>query len=206
MAGSPGYGGRSSGRSDPNGSTREDNDVELIPSSQNHSHRRESAVVCPRTNEGAGKNRFSGDISVLEKVMTPVPLPEISEANCTSAYDHRVLFLSGTWERTGNEFRLRATIMVGKDGSADGSIYWQAARVHGQAAHYFATEWVHGFVRGRDVELDGYEVALGLSPDSYRITLSGDGEAGTFGEITRTPLNNWGGRINGQYLFRNRKA
>jgi hypothetical protein len=89
---------------------------------------------------------------VPEKVMTPVPLPEITEANCTSDYDHRVLFLSGIWERPGNEFRLRATIMVGKDGSADGSIYWQAVRVHGQAAHYFATEWVHGFIRGRDVE------------------------------------------------------
>src|SRR5262249_46331151 len=107
--------------------------------------------------------------------MTPVPLPEISEANCPSAYDHRVLFLSGIWERPGNEFRLRATIMVGKDGGADGSIYWQAVRVHGQAARYFATEWVHGFIRGRDVELEGYEVEPGLSPDSYRITLSGDG-------------------------------
>jgi hypothetical protein len=143
---------------------------------------------------------------VPEKVMTPVLLSEISEADCTSAYDHRVLFLSGTWERPGSEFRLRATIMVGKDGSADGSIYWQAVRVHGQAAHYFATEWVHGFIRGRDVELEGYEVEPGLSKDSYRITLSGDGEAGTFGGITRTPVNNWGGRIHGQYLFRNRKA
>jgi hypothetical protein len=117
-----------------------------------------------------------------------------------------VLFLSGTWERPGNEFRLRATIFIGKDGSADGSIYWQAVRVHGQAARYFATEWVHGWIRGRDVELEGYEVEPGLSPDSYRITLSGDGEAGTFGGITRTRLNNWGGTINGQYLFRNRTA
>jgi hypothetical protein len=49
-------------------------------------------------------------------------------------------------------------------------------------------------------------VEPGLSPDSYRISLSGDGEAGTFGGITRTPLNNWGGRINGQYLYRNRKV
>src|SRR5262249_37958937 len=138
--------------------------------------------------------------------MTPVPLSEISEANCTSAYDHRVLFLSGAWERPGNEFRLRATIMVGKDGNAGGSFYWQAVRVHGHAAHYFATERVHGLVRGRDVQLDGYEVEPGLAPDSYRITLSGDGEDGTFGGITRTPLNNWDGRINGQYLFRNRKA
>jgi hypothetical protein len=143
---------------------------------------------------------------VLEKVMTPAPLPEISEANCTSAYDHRVLFLSGIWEMPGNEFRLRATITVGKDGSPGGSIYWQAVRVHGQAAHYFATEWVQGVIRGRDVELGGYEVEPGPWSDSYRITLSGDGEAGTNGGITRTPLNDWGGRINGQYLFRNPKA
>jgi hypothetical protein len=138
--------------------------------------------------------------------MTPVPLPETLEANRTSDYDHRVLFLSGTWARPGNEFRLRATIMVGKDGCADGSIYWQAVRVHGHAAHYFATEWVHGVIRARDLELDGYEVEPGLSRDSYRITLSGDGEAGTYGGVTRTPLNDWAGRINGQYLFRNRKA
>jgi hypothetical protein len=138
--------------------------------------------------------------------MIPVPLPEVSESDCASAYDHRVLFLSGTWESPRNEFRLRATLTVGKDGSAGGPIYWQAVRVHGHAAHYFATEWVHGFIGGRDLELEGYEVEPGLAADSYRITLSGDGEAGTFGGITRTPLNDWGGRINGQYLFRNRKA
>ena len=138
--------------------------------------------------------------------MTAVPVLETSESDCTSAYDHRILFLSGTWERPGSEFRLRATIIVRKDGSADGSIYWEAIRVRGYPVHYFATEWVHGFIRGRDVELEGYEVEPGLAPDSYRITLSGDGEAGTFGGITRTPLHNWGGRINGKYLFRNRKA
>jgi hypothetical protein len=138
--------------------------------------------------------------------MTPVTLADASEASRTSEYDHRVLFLSGTWEMPRNEFRFRATIKVGKDGSAGGSIYWQAVRVHGQAAHYFATEWVRGFVRGRDVELEGYAVEPGLSRESYRITLSGDGEAGPFGGITRTWLNNWGGRINGRYLFRNQKA
>lgn len=122
--------------------------------------------------------------------MTPAALPETAEADCTYAYDRRILFLSGSWERPENEFRLRATIRVGKDGSADGSIYWQAVRVHGRAAHYFATEWVHGYVRGRDVELDGYQVEAGLSPDSYRITLAGDGEAGTFAGITRTRVNN----------------
>ena len=122
--------------------------------------------------------------------MTAVLVPEASELDCTSAYDHRVLFLSGTWERPGNEFRLRATIIVEKNGSLDGAIYWQAVRVHGHAAHYFATEWVRGFIKGRDVELDGYEVEPGLSRDSYKITLSGGGEAGTLGVITRTWLNN----------------
>ena len=134
------------------------------------------------------------------------PVVETSKSDCTSEYDHRVLYLSGTWERPGSEFRLRATIIVRKDGSADGSIYWQAVRVHGYPAHYFATEWVHGFIRGRDVELEGYEVEPGLSCDSYKITLSGDGEAGAFGGITRTWRNNWEGRINGHYLFRNRKG
>ena len=154
------------------------------------------------------RNRLplSCGIAVREKAMTLVDLPETSVSDCTSLYDHRVLFLSGTWARPGNEFRCRATILVGKDGSAHGSIYWQAVRVHGQPAHYYATEWVHGYIRGRDVELEGYEVEPGLSRDSYRIALSGDGEAGTFGGITRTWLNNWGGRISGWYLFRNRTA
>jgi hypothetical protein len=143
---------------------------------------------------------------VPEKAMTLDLLPETSESTSTSEYDHRVLFLSGTWEKPGSEFRHRATIFVGKDGGADGSIYWQAVRVHGHAAHYFATEWVRGFIRGRDLELEGYQVEPGLARDSYKITLSGDGEAGTFGGITRTWLNNWGGRIYGQYLFRNRTA
>ena len=138
--------------------------------------------------------------------MTLAVLPETSVSDCTSVYEHPVLFLSGSWERPGNEFRCRATILVGKDGSADGSIYWQAVCVHGHPAHYFATERVHGFIRGRDVELEGYEVEPGLSRDSYRITLSGDGEAGTFGGITRTWQNSWEGRINGHYQFRNRTA
>ena len=37
------------------------------------------------------------------------------------------------------------------------------------------------------MELKGYEAEPGLSPDSYRITLAGDGEAGPFGGITRAP-------------------
>jgi hypothetical protein len=90
--------------------------------------------------------------------MIAVPVLETSESDCTSAYDHRILFLSGTWEMPGSEFRFRATIVVRKDASADGSIYWEAVRVHGYPAHYFATEWVHRFIRGRDVELEGYEV------------------------------------------------
>ena len=145
--------------------------------------------------------------------MTAVPVLEITEpvvetsgSDCTSEYDHRVLYLSGTWERPGSAFRFRATIIVGKDGSLDGSFYWQAVRVHGYPAHYFATEWLHGFIKGRDVELEGYKVEPGLACDSYKITLSGDGEAGTFGGITRTPLNNWEGRISGHYLFQNRKG
>jgi hypothetical protein len=138
--------------------------------------------------------------------MTSVPVPETSESVSTSVYDHRVLFLSGTWERPGNEFRLRATIIVGRDGSADGSIYWRAIRVHGQATHFFATEWVYGSIKGRDVELQGYEVEPGLFRDSYRITLSGDGEAGSLSGITLTCVYNWSGRINGQYVFRNRTS
>jgi hypothetical protein len=133
--------------------------------------------------------------------MISAPVPETSESVATSVYDHRVLFLSGTWERPRNEFRLRATIIVGRDGSADGSIYWRAIRVHGQAAHFFATEWVHGFIKGRDVELEGYEAEPGLFRDSYRITLSGDAETGTFSGITRTCVYNWGAESTDNMCF-----
>jgi hypothetical protein len=133
-------------------------------------------------------------------------LPEVVGAEQTADYDHRVLFLTGTWDMPNSAFRFRATIFVGKDGGAEGRIYWQAIRVHGNPASYFATEYVRGAVRGREVELEGYAVERGLARDGYKITLDGDGEAGPFGGITRTPLNNWCGRIGGRYLFKNRSS
>lgn len=131
--------------------------------------------------------------------------PRTAESTRTSEYDYRILFLSGSWQKPGSEFRFRATIYVRKDGTADGPIYWRAVRAHGQPASYFATEWVRGFVRGRAIELDGYEVEPGLSPDSYRITLTGD-EAGVFDGISETYFHNWCGKLEGRYLFQNRKA
>jgi hypothetical protein len=136
----------------------------------------------------------------------PAVLPEVEEADAPVTYERRVLFLTGTWERVGNLFRFRATIFVAKDGTADGSIYWHALRVHEKPANYFATEWVRGSVRGREVALEGYQVEEGLSADTYKIALDGDGESGPFGGITRTWLNNWSGRIGGHYVFRNRTA
>jgi hypothetical protein len=133
-------------------------------------------------------------------------LPEVEEAERTADYDHRILFLTGTWEALDSAFRFRATIFVSKDGSAEGRMYWQAILVHGNRANYFATECVRGTVRGRVVELEGYEVEPGIACDGYKITLDGDGEAGPFGGITRTWRNDWSGRIGGQYVFRNRSA
>lgn len=136
--------------------------------------------------------------------MNAAVMPEVAEVESPVAYERRVLFLTGTWERPGNMFRFRATILVAKDGAADGSIYWQAFLVHEKPASYFATEWVRGAVRNRVVDLEGYECEPGLSLDTYQIALDGNGEAGPFGGITRTWLNNWSGRIGGNYTFRNR--
>lgn len=135
--------------------------------------------------------------------MSAEVLPAVEEAAAPAAYARRVLFLTGWWERPGNRFR--ATVFVARDGTADGAIYWHALLVHGSPANYFATEWVRGSVRGREVLLDGYKVEAGLSADTYRITLDGD-DAGPFGGITRTWLNNWSGRIGGHYVFRTRPA
>lgn len=127
-----------------------------------------------------------------------------SESSQTAEYDLRVLFLSGMWEKPGSKFSFRATIYIEKDGSADGAIYWRAYQVGGQPAGYFATEAVHGAVRGLQVELEGHFVEAGLAEDAYKITLSGGAEVGTFAGITRA--NNWGGRMEGQYQFKNRKS
>jgi hypothetical protein len=120
-----------------------------------------------------------------------VTLPEAAEAEQTADYHHRVLFLTGTW---------------GMPGSAEGPIYWHALLVHGHPADYFATELVRGCVRGREVELRGYEVEPGLSCDWYKITLDGNGESGSFGGITETYHHDWRGHIVGRYLFKNRRT
>src|SRR5437868_14726997 len=97
---------------------------------------------------------------------------KVVQSNQTSEYDYRVLFLSGRWEKPGSEFGFRATIHIQKDGSADGAIYWRAYKVAGQPCSYFATEAVHGGIRGIEVELLGHDVDPGLAKDEYRITLS----------------------------------
>ncbi len=136
--------------------------------------------------------------------MTTQLAPRSAETEKTAEYDVRVLFLSGQWEKPGSKFGFRATIYIEKDGTADGAIYWRAYQVSGNSANYFATEAVHGCVRGLEVEMEGHHVEAGLAEDAYKITLSGGGDEGTFAGITRA--NNWGGRMEGQYQFRNRKS
>ncbi|MEI6233910.1 MAG: hypothetical protein WCT04_12710 [Planctomycetota bacterium] len=127
-----------------------------------------------------------------------------AETPATSEYDVRVLFLSGNWEKPGSKFGFRATIYIEKDGTADGAIYWRAYQIGGQPASYFATEAVFGCVRGPEVELEGHDVEPGLAQDAYKITLNGGDDAGTFAGITRA--DNWKGRVDGTYQFRNRKS
>jgi hypothetical protein len=129
---------------------------------------------------------------------------QIVQSEQTSAYDYRMLFLIGRWEKPDSMFTFRATIYVDKDGSADGAIYWRAYKVMNQPASYFATEWVHGAVRGLEVLLEGHEAEPGLALDVYKIMLSGDADAGTFAGITRA--QNWNARVEGNYQFRNRKT
>lgn len=130
--------------------------------------------------------------------------PKTIETEKTAEYDVRVLFLSGNWEKPGSKFGFRATIYIEKDGTADGAIYWRAYQVSGQSASYFATEAVHGCARGMEVDLEGHHVEPGLAEDAYKITLAGGDEAGTFSGVTRA--NNWAGRMEGQYQFRNRRS
>ena len=137
--------------------------------------------------------------------MNTLTIPVTVHSTRTSEYDYRVLYLSGTWTRPGSEFRFRATLYIQKDGSADGAIYWRAVTSNGKPAGFFASEFVRGFLRQNELELDGIEVEDGLYPDSYRLRLSGGGEAGPFGGSTKTCQLNWCGCMEGQYVFRNRK-
>jgi hypothetical protein len=138
--------------------------------------------------------------------MQPLLAPETSESTRTSEYDYRVLFLSGTWQTPiGSEFRLRATLHVQKDGSIDGCMYWRAVRIRGVPQCYFGTEAVSGFVRGHEVELRGHQADHpGLALDVYEILLTGNDEAGVFAGRSRA-YGDWSGRLEGQYLFQNRK-
>lgn len=131
--------------------------------------------------------------------------PQTVKVTSTSEYDYRVLYLSGTWSRPGSEFRLRATLLIQKDGSLDGAIYWRAVKSNGRPADFFATEHVQGSLRQNELEFDGVDAEPGLITDSYRLKLSGSGEAGPFGGITKTCMLNWCGCMEGQYVFRNRK-
>lgn len=122
----------------------------------------------------------------------------------TAEYDQRVLFLSGFWRKPGSEFGLRATIYIDKDGTCDGAIYFRAYKSGGKPVSYFATEAVHGCVRGLELELEGHFVEEGLAPDSYKIVLS-DGEEGQFGGTSRAH-GDWSGKLDGTFVFRNRQT
>jgi len=123
----------------------------------------------------------------------------------TSSHDPRVLFLAGCWRQPGHAFRLRATIRVRADGSADGSVYWRADEVAGRRVDWFGTERVSGSVVGHAVDLSGYEADPGLACDEYRLHLVGDDASGVFGGCRRA-FGTWAGRAEGTYAFRRRPA
>ena len=132
-------------------------------------------------------------------------IPKKTEAFRTSRYDHRILFLSGYWEKPKCRARLQGTIYVFDNGFADGLIDWQVLLQYGERINVFGTEQVNGFVIGSDVELDGYETDPVLYIDNYKMHLAG-GEAGVFGGKSLTRERNWSGTLEGNYQFRNRKA
>ena len=92
-----------------------------------------------------------------------------------------------------------------KDGSIDGCMYWRAVRIRSVPQCYFGTEAVRGFVRGREVELRGHQADHpGLALDVYELHLTGNDEAGVFAGRSRA-YGDWSGRLEGRYLFQNRK-
>lgn len=131
--------------------------------------------------------------------------PDLVESPEEAALGERILYLSGTWWTSCSTFRLRATLRVGTDGALSGPIYWQALRVSNRPRSYFGTEVVQGQQRGKSLELQGVSVDPGLMQDHYKIELSGGDEAGTFGGVSRA-YGNWGGRLEGQYSYKNRKG
>lgn len=103
-------------------------------------------------------------------------LPRPSGSPSTSEDSGRLLFLHGTWGIPESAFALDATIAVGPDGGAEGSISWRPKRSPAPTG----IEEVRGSVAGGSVQLDGVKSARGLACDQYRITLAGDEHSGTF--------------------------
>src|ERR1051326_3330394 len=117
--------------------------------------------------------------------MITLDLPQTHEAESTSEYDERMLYLNGIWSRPGQRFSFRATIRVTKDGWADGVFYWQSLLLHGKPDVFFGREWVAGNIRGRDVELKGLKAEERLALDHYLIHLSTGTDAGDMGGTTQ---------------------
>ena len=132
-------------------------------------------------------------------------IPEKIEDPRTCQYDHRILLLSGFWEKPKCRAKLQGSIYVFSNGSADGIINWQVLLQHGTKLNVFGREKVNGFVIGNDVELDGYESDFTIYTDNYKMHLVG-GEAGVFGGKSLTRERNWSGTLEGNYQFKNRKA
>jgi hypothetical protein len=137
--------------------------------------------------------------------MTPHPLAVLDQALAGSTCDHRVLFLNGAGRRPGQKFRLRATVYVRRDGSADGWIDWRADEVGFRRTDWFGTERVGGSLTGPDVELRGLETDRGLACDDYCIHLAGGNQSGTFGGTSRA-FGAWDGHMEGTYVFRDRRG
>lgn len=130
---------------------------------------------------------------------------EITESSTPADYDYRELHLLGSWRhRDCCECKLRAVLRVQADSNAEGPVHWTSIRAHGHPCGYTGIESVRGYVKGRHVEVEGYETAPNFQLDCYMIHLAGEGQAGQFHGMSRA-YGDWDGRMEGTYQFINHR-
>jgi hypothetical protein len=123
----------------------------------------------------------------------------------TTEYGSRILYLQGEWQQGDRQlFRFRGTLLVDRNGSLDGTIFWHGLKAWGRAVDFFGDEIVSGAMQAQNVEIAGMEKNHEwLALDEYKIVLSGDDACGTFAGTSRTH-GNWDGVMQGAYSFVNR--
>jgi hypothetical protein len=144
----------------------------------------------------------------MPDLITEASVEQVTDAAIMPAateYEARFLYLQGEWRQSDRQlFRLRATLLVNRNGSLEGTIFWHGLRAWGRPVDFFGDEIVAGSMQTQNVAIAGVEKNHEwLALDEYKIVLAGDDACGTFAGTSRAH-GNWDGVMHGAYSFVNR--